>query len=144
MTTLHNNPQGTAGSEQSARPPQQEYIIDGEYIDKLDEWLSEHGIDELQRMQIRTRLKLNPISHTSAQAPVGYTGEDVFGPFIHVHNARIDKAARDQVLSLMGDCLAEHIYTFRGISCDDSMKMAAYIGSLRHQQEAEQPKEERR
>jgi hypothetical protein len=42
----------------------------------------------------------------------------------------------------MGGYLAEHIYTCRGISCVDSMKMAAYIGSLRHQQEAEQPKEE--
>ena len=45
-------------------PPQphpQKYVIDAEYIEKLDEWLSEHGIDELQRMQIRTRLKLDPI-----------------------------------------------------------------------------------
>jgi hypothetical protein len=37
-----------------------EYIIDGEYIEKLYEWLGEDGIDELQRMQIRTRLKLTP------------------------------------------------------------------------------------
>jgi hypothetical protein len=40
--------------------PQREYIIDEEYIQKLDEWLDEHGIDELQRMQIRTRLKFVP------------------------------------------------------------------------------------
>jgi hypothetical protein len=42
------------------QPQQQEYIITGEYIKKLDEWLDEHGINELQRMQIRTRLKLTP------------------------------------------------------------------------------------
>ena len=43
-----------------AQQPQREYIIDEEYIQKLDEWLDEHGIDELQRMQIRTRLKFVP------------------------------------------------------------------------------------
>lgn len=41
--------------------PPQRYIIDADYIEKLDEWLSEHEIDELQRMQIRARLKLEPI-----------------------------------------------------------------------------------
>jgi radical SAM protein with 4Fe4S-binding SPASM domain len=47
--------------------PQQpkEYIIDGEYIEKLDEWLGEHDINELQRMQIRARLKMVP--HTNEE-----------------------------------------------------------------------------
>jgi len=40
--------------------PQQEYIITLEYIEKLDTWLGEHGIDDLQRMQIYSRLTLDP------------------------------------------------------------------------------------
>ena len=46
--------------------PQQEYIITLEYIEKLDTWLGEHGIDDLQRMQIYSRLTLDPSRpHTS-------------------------------------------------------------------------------
>jgi len=50
-----------------AQPQPQEYIIDADYIKKLDEWLSEHGIGDLQRMQIRVRLKLTPHSSASNQ-----------------------------------------------------------------------------
>ena len=56
----------------TAQQPEQ-YIIDGEYIEKLDEWLGEHGIDDLQRMQIRARIKLSP--HTPApERKERYTG----------------------------------------------------------------------
>lgn len=34
--------------------------------------------------------------HPSAQTPAGYTGEDIFGPFIHEHNLKVAKAAREQ------------------------------------------------
>jgi hypothetical protein len=57
-----------------------------------------------------------------------------------VYQERIDKAARtatlearEEVLDLMSNYLAEHIYTCRGISTVDSMKMAKYIGSLRQE-----------
>lgn len=47
------------------------------------------------------------------------------------HDAAIAKAEREWVLDLMGDYLATHLYTARGISVVDATKMATYVGSLR-------------
>jgi hypothetical protein len=46
--------------KKAAENPLNQYIIDGEYIEKLDAWLGEHGIDAFERMQICARLKLVP------------------------------------------------------------------------------------
>ena len=48
------------------------YSIDSDYIDKLDVWLGEHGITDFQRMQIISRLTLEPIeeNHCDKVAPI--------------------------------------------------------------------------
>ncbi len=93
--------------------------------------------------------------HTSAPAPVGYTGEDVFGPFIHGHNAQVAKAAREKMLETLEGLrkwsngeyneayLSDNEREMR-IHNDYGCKIWEVMGSLRTQQEAEQPKEGRR